>query len=263
MAVCKKSAWKATGGGRRVKDAGAFREHKSPSRQLSATKVEGKVLIRTMKTTSLPAWAIAAVLLPAVAWAAKDGKRPPNSNSAAPHGGATGEVLKSFDKNGNHQIDADELPAVQQAYITLKNLDKNTNGEIELAEVETPKGRGTGDRKGRMLAGFKEVDKNGNHKIDADEVEALQKKLAGGRIMTRLDHNSNGKIDPDELEHLNQRLAQGGGGKRPASTSSTPTLRKPPEKPADTAPPVEAPKTEEKKPETPPFETKPPGSFGK
>ncbi len=213
-------------------------------------------------TTSSPLLALAVVLLPVAVWAAKDGKRPPNSNSAAAsHGGATGEVLKNFDKNANHQIDADELPAVQQAYTTLKNLDKNTNGEIELAEVETPKGRGTGDRKGRMLAGLKEVDKNGNHKIDADEVEALQKKLAGGRIMTRLDRNSNGKIDADELAQLNQRMASG-GRRGPASSSSTPTLRKPPEKPAAPAetatPPAATPK-----PEAPPFESKAPDNFGK
>lgn len=211
-----------------------------------------------MKTTSIPLLALAAVLLPAVAWAAKGGKRP--SNSATNPGGAMAEVLKSFDKNDNHQIDSDELPALQQAYTTLKNLDKNANGEIELAEVETPKTHATGDRKGRMMAGFKEVDKNGNHKIDTDEVEGLQKKLAGGKIMSRLDHNSNGKIDPDELERLNQRIAQGGGRR---SSSSAPTLRKPPEKPAESAPPAETPKTEDKKPETPAFETKTPSDFGK
>ncbi|OYW72137.1 MAG: hypothetical protein B7Z37_25765 [Verrucomicrobia bacterium 12-59-8] len=217
-----------------------------------------------MKTTPLPLLAIAAILLPALAWAAKDGKRPPNPNSAgAPRGGAMDEVLKSFDKNANHQIDADELPAVQRAYTTLKNLDKNTNGEIELAEVETPKGRGTGERRGRMLAGFKEVDKNGNRKIDADEVEALHKKLAGGRIMTRLDRNSNGKIDPDELTRLNQRLASG-GRRGPASSSN---LRKPPKKPTApaeaTPPPAATPKPEEKKPEAPAFESKAPDNFGK
>jgi hypothetical protein len=215
--------------------------------------------ILPMKTTSYGRLALMTALLPATIWAAQDGKRPPNS--AAHHGGATAEVLKTFDKNGNHQIDADELPALQQAYTTLKNLDKNANGEIELAEVESPKSRGTDDRKGRMMAGFKEVDKNGNHQIDADEVEGLQKMLAGGKIMSRLDHNSNGKIDPDELAHLNQRIAHG-GGKKPAS--STPTLRKPPEKPAEGAPPPppSTPKTEETKPATPSFETKPPGNFG-
>ncbi len=203
--------------------------------------------------------AFAAVLLPAVAWAAQDGKRRP-PNSAAHHGGATAEVLKTFDKNDNHQIDADELPAMQQAYITLKNLDKNANGEIELAEVESLKAQATGDHRGRMLEHFKQVDKNGNGKIDADEVEGLQKMLAGGKIMARLDHNSNGKIDPDELAHLNQRIAQGGGR---GTSSSTSTLRKPPEKPAEAAPPSETPKTEDKKPAAPAFETKPPGDFGK
>jgi Ca2+-binding EF-hand superfamily protein len=211
-----------------------------------------------MKPISFRRFAIVAALLPTVALAAPGGKRPPNS--AAHHGGPMAEVLKSFDKNGNHRIDADELPALQQTYSTLKNLDKNANGEIELAEAESPKTHGTDDRKGRMMAGFKRVDKNGNHKIDSDEIEGLQKMLAGGKIMSRLDHNSNGKIDPDELEHLNQRIAQG-SGKGPSS--SAPTLRKPPAKPAKTAPPAATPKTEEKKPETPAFETKPPGNFGK
>lgn len=199
-----------------------------------------------------------AVLLPAAAFAARGSRRP---NAAAHHGAATAEVLKSFDKNGNHQIDADELPAVQQTYSTLKNLDKNANGEIELAEVQSLKSPATDDRRGRMLAAFKQVDKNGNHKIDADEVEGLQKMLAGGKIMSRLDHNNNGKIDPDELEHLNQRLAQHRGGR--AASSSAPSLRKPPEKPAETPAPAETPKAEEKKPDAPSFDTKPPGSFGK
>lgn len=169
------------------------------------------------------------------------------------------EVLQPFDKNGNHQIDAEELPALQQAYTTLKNLDKNANGELELTEVETPKSPAMGGRRGRMLAGFKEVDKNGNHKIDADEVANLEKKLAGRKIMTRLDHNSNGKIDADELAQLNQRLAHSG---RRGPAAGAPNLRKPPEKPAETAP-QETPKAEEKKPEAPAFGTKPPGDFGK
>ncbi len=83
--------------------------------------------------------------------------------------------------------------------------------------------------------------------------------------MTRLDHNSNGKIDPDELARLNQRMASG-GRRGPASSSTTPTLRKPPEKPAapaETATPPATPKPEEKKPEAPAFETKAPDNFGK
>lgn len=205
-------------------------------------------------------FALVAALLPAVAFAAKDGKRP--QKSAARPDGAAAEVLKTFDKNENNQIDADELPAVQKAFATLKNLDKNNNSEIELAEVESLKPQVPDDRRGRLLAGLKQVDKNGNHKVDADEVEGLQKMIAGGRMMARLDRNGNGKLEPEELERLNQHLEHGLGRKRGAT--STPSVRKALEKPAETPPAAESPKTEEKKdtPAEPAPEAKPPGNFG-
>lgn len=218
-----------------------------------------------MKPTPFRTLAFVAVLLPAIAFAAKDSKRP--KKSAAPHDGAAAEVLKTFDKNENHQIDADELPALQKAFIALKNLDKNNNGEIELAEVERPKPAATDDRRARMLAGFKQVDKNGNHKIDTDEVEGLQKMIAGGRIMSRLDQNGNGKLDPNELEMLNSRLAQGMGGGRSKGSAPSPSssFRRPPEKKPAESSPVETPKPEEakeEKPAAPAPEPKPPGNFG-
>ena len=215
-----------------------------------------------MKPTRLPLFVAVAVLLPALVFAAKDAKG--KKNPAAHHDGAAAEVLKTFDKNENHIIDADELPALQKAFAMLKNLDKNGNGEIELAEVESLKAPAADERKGRMLAGLKQVDKNGNHKIDADEVEALQKMIAGGKIMSRLDHNGNGKIDPDELEHLNKHLEHGLGGKGAAAAAPAPSVRKAPEKPAETPPAAEPPKTEEKKdkPAEPAPAAKPPGNFG-
>lgn len=211
-----------------------------------------------MKPTPFRTIILVAALLPAVVFAAKDSKRP--KKPAASQDGATAEVLKTFDKNENHQIDADELPALQKAFMTLKNLDKNSNGEIELAELESLKAPAAEDRKGRMLAGLKQVDKNGNHKIDADEVEALQKMIAGGKIMSRLDHNSNGKLDADEVERLNQRLGQHEvGGKIKSVPTPSPTVRKAPE-----TQPAETPKTEEKKdkPAEPAPAAKPPGNFG-
>ena len=213
-----------------------------------------------MKPTLLRTFTLVAALLPAVAFAARHGKRP--QKSAARPDGAAAEVLKIFDKNENHQIDADELPALQKAFITLKNLDKNNNSEIELAEVESLKPQASDDRRGRMFAGLKRVDKNGNHKIDADEVEGLKKMIAGGRMMTRLDRNGNGKLEPEELERLNQHLGQGLGRQRGAT--STPSVRKAPEKPAETPPAAESPKAEEKKdtPAEPAPEAKPPGNFG-
>lgn len=215
-----------------------------------------------MKPTSpLRILALTAILLPALAFAAKDAKAKKRPAAAA-HGGETAEVLKTFDKNGNQQIDADELPALQKAFMTLKNLDKNANGEIELAEVEKPKTPAGDDRKGRMMAGLKQVDKNGNHKIDADEVEALQKMIAGGKIMSRLDHNNNGKIDPDEVERLNQHLGHGMARGKPGTAATSPAVRKAPEKPADAPPPAATPKPEEKKPDAPAPAPKPPGNFG-
>jgi hypothetical protein len=146
---------------------------------------------------------------------------------------------------------------LQKAFITLKNLDRNNNSEIELAEVESLKPQAPADRRGRMLAGLKQVDKNGNHKIDDDEVEGLQKMIAGGRMMTRLDRNGNGKLEPEELERLNQHLEQGLGRQRGAT--STPSLRKAPAKPAETPPAKE----EKKDTRTEPVpEAKPPGNFG-
>lgn len=213
-----------------------------------------------MKPTHLPLFIAVAMMLPALAFAAKDakGKKKP---AAAPHDGVTAEVLKTFDKNENHQIDADELPAMQKAFMTLKNLDKDSNGEIELAELESLKAPAADGRKGRMLAGLKQVDKNGNHKIDADEVEALQKMIAGGKIMSRLDHNGNGKLDPDEVERLNKHLEHGLGGK---GAAAAPSVRKAPEKPVETPPAADSPKKEESKdkPAEPAPDAKPPGNFG-
>lgn len=215
-----------------------------------------------MKPSQLSLWVVLAATL-SVSASGADGKRP--QRPAARPDGAVGEVMKTFDKNGNQQIDADELPAVQKAFTTLKNLDKNGNGEIELAEVERPKVPSAEGRRGRILAGFKEVDKNGNRKIDDDEIEALQNALKGGQIMSRLDQNGNGKLEPSEVARLNERLSQGLPG-RPGKSAApaTSTFRRPPEV---TKPAPETPKTEENKPaEKKPVEAFPaqkaPGNFG-
>ena len=210
-----------------------------------------------MKTTLLSLFVTA--LLPAVALPAPDAKGKKRPGASAHHDGANAEVLKTFDKNGDHKIDADELPALQKAFSTLKNLDKNSNGEIELAEVERPQAPVAADRRVRMLAGFKQVDKNGNHKIDADEVEGLQKMIAGGKVMSRLDQNGNGKLEPGEVDRLNERLSQGFGGRGRPSATPAPSVRKPPEKPAESPKPEEK---KEEKPAAPAPDAKPPGNFG-
>lgn len=186
-----------------------------------------------------------------------DRKRPQRPTARGDSAG--GEVLKTFDKNNNQQIDADELPAVQKAFSVLKNLDKNQNGEIELAEVERPKAPATSDRRERALAGLKQVDKNGNHTIDEGEIEALQKLLTGGPMMSRLDQNSNGKLEPAEVARLNERLAQGFTRGAGSAAPSSSTFRSPPEAPK---PAPEAPKPAEKKAEEPFPAKKLPGDFG-
>ncbi|MFN0080019.1 MAG: EF-hand domain-containing protein [Prosthecobacter sp.] len=217
-----------------------------------------------MKPTPLRLFAIAAVMLPALAFAAQAGKTKKRP-AAAQQGGDAAEVLKPFDKNENHQIDADELVALQKSFAALKKLDKNSNGEIEQAEVEIPKSSAAAGRGERAFLGLSKADKNGNRKIDADEVEELQKVLAGGKIMTRLDQNGNGKLEPSEVEVLNRRIGQHRGGGKPKSAATPPpTVRKAPEKPAEAPPAAELPKTEEKKdkPAEPAPAAKPPGNFG-
>ncbi len=216
-----------------------------------------------MKPSHLPVLVIMTALLPALALAApsdKAKKRP----TARPANDGAAEVLKPFDRNENHQVDPDELASMQKSYVALRKLDKNSNGEIEQAEVDSLKAPVTGDRKTRMLAGFKQVDKNGNHKIDPEEVEALQKTLSGGQMLSRLDQNGNGKLEAGEIDRLNERLAQGIGSRRKGAAPATPSLRRPPEKAVEEAKPKETAKTAEKavEPEARAPEKKPPGNFG-
>ena len=203
--------------------------------------------------------AAVAFTLPAFAIAAEDGKtRPQRQHQAA----GFGEALKPFDKNANQQIDADELPAVQQAFTALGKLDKNSNGEIELAEVAAPRPAGRPEAgRARAGEGLSRVDKNGNRRIDPDELEGLQQMLAKApEFMKRLDQNGNGKLEEGEVARLNERLEKGGAVRRPGAGSSSPSFRRAPEKPADTPKPAEtikpagqpekpadAPKFEEKK----------------
>lgn len=195
----------------------------------------------TIVTVTLPAWAIAA----------KDGKARPGGRPQPVS--ELSEVLKPFDKNGNHQIDADELAAVQKAFSALGKLDKNANGEIELGEVAAaaaPAGRSRLEGlRARAAEGFKKVDVNGNHRIDPDEIAALEKMLASGsgEMVKRLDQNGNGKLEEAEIARLNERMAKGGAARRPgAAGATTPSFRRPPEKPAETTKPAETIKPAEK-----------------
>lgn len=106
-----------------------------------------------MKPSHLPLLVLVTTLLPALALAVPADKAKKRT-AARPASDGAAEVLKPFDKNENHQVDADELAAMQKSYAALRKLDKNSNGEIEQAEVDSLKAPATDDRKSRMLAGF-------------------------------------------------------------------------------------------------------------
>lgn len=193
---------------------------------------------------------IAVIALPSSTFAAEDGK--PARNRQRPEPGALAETLKPFDKNGNHRIDADERAAVQSAFAALGKLDKNANGEIEQSEIEAAQasaGRSRPERaRSRVAAGFQKVDKNGNRRIDPDEVSVLEKMLsnAPGEMLKRLDQNNNGKLEESEVARLNERMEKGAPSRRSSTRASTPSFRRPPEKPAETTNPAETIKPAEK-----------------
>lgn len=223
-------------------------------------------LIPSPCRSSLRAWAVVAVLVPALGaatasaaatGAGKNRKRPAAAAAerAATESHGTVDALKIFDKNGNERIDADELAAVQSSFGALKKLDANGNGEIEQSELDHlnaaaahPSARpGADGHRGRALAGLREVDKNGNHQVDPEEVGDLEKMLAGGRIMERLDQNGNGKLEPDEVKHLNERIGKGFSGARPGKPAE-PSVRRAPEKSITVPAPIVPPKPEDEKP---------------
>lgn len=201
--------------------------------------------------------ALALVLsLPSLEFAADAAKpgRPGKRPAAA--AGDLPEALRSFDKNGNHQIDPDELPAVQKAFTSLRSIDKNGNGELDQTEIaaatapsSTPTRRPGAGRPddGRAAEAMKRIDKNGNKRIDPDEIPDLERMLtkARGDFMKKLDANGNGKLEESEVARLNERLAQGGAMRRPgggsASESTGSSFRRPPEakKPEENKTPAE------------------------
>src|SRR3954469_11629232 len=74
---------------------------------------------------------LAGLLLPTLAFSARGQSRKRPAAEPAPK---LPEVLKTFDKNGNQKIDSDELADLQKTFSELRKLDKNSNGELEVAE---------------------------------------------------------------------------------------------------------------------------------
>ncbi len=210
------------------------------------------------------ALSLAALSLPCLALSANDGK--PRTRRAPVESGAF-EGLRPFDKNGNRQIDPDELVSVQQTFSALRKLDKNSNGDIDLTEVAPPRPAAS-TAAGRSRAGeaLKKVDKNGNGRIDPDETEGLQQLLAKApaELMKRLDQDGDGKLEESEISRLNERLSRGGGARPGGAPGSSPSFRKPPAAPSEAAKPAETVKPAEKPaaPESTPKPEVPPNKFG-
>ena len=107
----------------------------------------------------------------------------------------------------------------------LAALDKNTNGQLEDAEI-TPASSGasgaSAERPGRLL---KKADKNHNQKIDPEEVAALQKSFDADPTgaLARIDRNDNKKLDDKEIARINERMGKTGKGKKGAAPASTTT----------------------------------------
>jgi hypothetical protein len=87
-----------------------------------------------MKKLTLLLTLILAVSTPAFAGKGKAGK-------GAAKGEHPGKVLRELDKNGNHQIDGDEVAALKVEFgkaatdSMLKKLDKNSNGVLDDNEI--------------------------------------------------------------------------------------------------------------------------------
>lgn len=196
-----------------------------------------------MKSTFIVS-AIAILSLPAPGLAAGK-EQQARARLQAPAEGSLPDGLGPFDKNGNRRIEGDELAAVQGAFAALKKLDRNGNGEIEPDEIRASMtgGRRSGSEgaRARAAAGLQRVDTNGNRRIDPGEVASLEKMLGDGRgeMMKRLDQNGNGRLEEAEIARLNERLEKGGSSRRPGAGRATPGFRRPPEKPAGSAPSAE------------------------
>lgn len=212
-----------------------------------------------VRACSPPAWAVVVALL-SMPGGTATGQEAGNASAA--------EALQIFDTNDDRHIDADELAAMQRAFVALKKLDANSDGEIGQAELErlntvaatawTSGAAGAAEGRGRSLMSLQEVDKNGNRQVDPEEVADLEKLLGRGKMMDRLDLNGNGKLEPEEVKLINERLGQRDGSllgafrSRFGGRSSAPAESKAPEpvpaNPLNIPPPIVPPRPEDEKP---------------
>jgi hypothetical protein len=89
---------------------------------------------------------VAMLALGTPAFAGKKGKKKGKDGG----GNFSAAIVKQFDKNGNHQIDADEVAALKSAFAAAppgagpKKLDRNSNGVLDDDEITAVNARAQG-----------------------------------------------------------------------------------------------------------------------
>ncbi len=126
------------------------------------------------------------------------------------------QMIKRFDKNGNGQLDPDEMQAAREA---MQKLGGGQGGKP---------GQGMPNRE-EMI---KKFDKNGNGQLDPDEMQAARQSMGGpggrpgqggkpgqgpgnGEMMKKFDKNGDGQLDDSEKAAMREAMQKLGGGNGP------------------------------------------------
>ena len=147
-----------------------------------------------------------------------DGPPPEGRQERNREGGPDGRprfpnpVLEAIDADKNGELSAEEIA---NAATTLKTLDKNSDGKLDMAETRPNfegMGRGFGGPSGgggseEMINRLIAMDANKNGKLEKDEVpERMQS------MFSRADKNEDGAIDKEEMTAMARERSGGQGG---------------------------------------------------
>ena len=154
-------------------------------------------------------------------------ERPPEERSELPRDGSFGRrprfpnpVLEAIDTDKNGELSAEEIA---NAATTLKTLDKNSDGKLDMVEMRPnfegmgrgfggpPGGSAFGGNQGgdgseEMMNRLISMDANKNGKLEKDEVpERMQS------MFSRADKNEDGAIDKEEMTAMVRERSGGQG----------------------------------------------------
>ena len=176
-----------------------------------------------MRVLILPLGLALAIGLPTVAAGS-------TSKSAVASQRALVQVVRTYDLDGNRQLDANELAELNRVYSAapdglLAALDGDGDGTITQSEIPALKPAAS------AAGGPRSFDKDRNGAIEGVEAEALQKAFAAATKgpLRALDRNRDGQLEDAEIAALNQRLAKpadkrartrAGAGAAPAASAA-------------------------------------------